>query len=150
VYIVADREVAHPEKVVTLGKLVQIEQHFLRRLQVAFAPALDRILLPLFGARVVEVLSAPRRHRHVGLLDAAEHFLVERPLQFLLPGGHGLGIGVLRLQVVDDLRVRLLAQPPVMVDHLFAVPRLPVLNPLADRRERGRLRQHDGGERHDD
>ena len=60
-------------------------------------------------------------HAEVGLLDAPEHLLVERLLQRLGRLHDRLGVGVLRLEIRDDFRVRLLAQPEVVVVQRVAV-----------------------------
>ena len=85
------------------------------------APAHDLVLLALFRARVIEVVADAHRDAEVGLLDAAEHLLVERLLQRLRRLHDRFGVGVLGLQVLDDLGVLLLSQPEVVVGQRVAV-----------------------------
>ena len=82
----AGDEGAEAEIFVAFGEQVAIEQDFFG--PRTFFAALDGVLLPFFGARVVEVFVALHGHAQVGLLDAAEHLGVERGLQ---------GFGVLQL-----------------------------------------------------
>src|ERR1700683_361199 len=73
VLIVADNKCAQPGIALTFREFVKIEQHFFMRRHGAFAAALDRILLPFLGARVVKIAAAARGYAEIGLLDAGEH-----------------------------------------------------------------------------
>ena len=121
VVVVADYKVAQPHELVRLREFVQIQQDFFRRFHAAFAAALNRILFALFGARVVEVAPAARRYGEVRLFDAAQHLFVQRVLEGRQIRGHGLGIGILRFQIFDNLGIGFFAQPVVVVDNRGAV-----------------------------
>ena len=126
VVVVADGEAAEADKFPVLAEHVEVEQNFFGRFHAAFAAALYGILLALFGSRVVEVLAAARGDGEVGLLDVPQHLLVDGVAEGLQIGGHGLGVGVLRFEVFDDLGIRLLAQPEVRIDHGCPVTHLAV------------------------
>ena len=113
--VVADDIRADAKIGMALCQRIQVEEQLLGRVHAALPPAHDRVLFPLLGARVVEVVAEPRRHAQVGLLDAPEHLRIERLLQRLGGLHHLLRIGVLGLEVLQDLRVGLVAQPEVVV-----------------------------------
>jgi hypothetical protein len=98
------------------------------------ATAEDRVLLALLGARVPVVPALPVRHRAVGLLDAAEHLVVQLALQRLRGREHHFGVGVLGVEVCGDVRVRLVAEPRVVVREALAVNLGDVRDALRDRR----------------
>ncbi len=89
--VVAHRGAAEGEVLRALGQLVFVEEDLLlasgfagRRELVAAAggsPAVDGVVLPLLGARVVPPRTPPGRHRHVGLLDAGLHLFEEGATQ---------------------------------------------------------------------
>ena len=83
----------------------------------------DRILLPLFGARVIPVPPLAVGHRQIGLLDAGEHLLVEELLQRAGSLKRGLSPGVLSREVRRDPRVGLVAEPVVVVLERLAMER---------------------------
>ena len=103
------------------GELVQVEHHLLRRLQAARLAAVDRVLLALLGARVVEEAAPPVGHRLVVFLDARQHLVVEAFLEALGRLHHRVGVDVLRRQVGGDLRVLAVPHPEVVVDADVAV-----------------------------
>ena len=157
VAVVAGDVGAETEKLVPLGKRVEIEEELLGSIHAALAAAHVGVLLPLFRARVIKVLADARRHTEVGLLDAAEHLRVERLLQHLGRLHHLFGVGVLALQVLDDLRVALLPEPEVVVLEGVAVDVGGVRLLRRDRRLRpngllgvsGRCYERHGQKRHD-
>src|ERR1035438_3748321 len=57
-----------------------------------------------------------------------QHLLVDGVAEGLQTAGHGLGVGVLRLQVLLDLWVRLFAQPEVGIDYGRPMPRFAVID----------------------
>ncbi len=121
VRVVRDRVGRHRGVVVPLVQLVEVERDLLGRGHRALAARVDRVLLALDGARVVEVAVLAVGHLRVGLLDATEHLFVELGLQV---GGrlhHGVGVGVLGFEVRGHVRVGLLAHPEVVVHQLLAV-----------------------------
>ena len=111
---------ADAEVLFTLREPVAIEQNLfgtaIRRL-----PAVDGVLLPLFGARVVEILAAADGHALVRLFDAGHHFAIKLVLQLRGGGHHGGDIEVLVGQILDHFGVMLFAQPMVRVHADIAV-----------------------------
>src|SRR5262249_34940175 len=91
--------------------------------------AVDRILLPRLGARVVEMLALRVGRGDVRLLDASDHLLVERFLQFRRRRHHRVGGGVLFVHVGAHRRVLFLPQPEVVVFQRLAVHHDGVRNP---------------------
>jgi hypothetical protein len=117
-------------------ELVQVEHHLLRRVQAPRLAAVDRILLALLGARVVEEAAPPVGHGLVVLLDARQHLGVEALLE-----GHGwlhhrVGVGVFGGQVRGDVGVLAVPHPEVVVDPHVAVDDVGLGHPLGDRGER--------------
>ena len=94
---------------------VQIEQQFFRRAFHVALPAVERILLSFFRPREIKIASQPIRNGKIRLQNASQHFLIELLLKRLRGLQNGVGISVLGLQVVDDFRILLMAQPGVMV-----------------------------------
>jgi len=81
VAVLADVVSANTEELLPLGHLVHVERDLLRRLQIALLAAIDRVLFPLLGACVIEIIALAVRHVLVGLLDTSEHLFVERLLE---------------------------------------------------------------------
>ena len=133
VVVVADGGAAHGEVVRALRQHVLVEQDLLllaglaRRGQLADpaggAPAMDAVVLPLLGARVVPPGSPPGRHRHVGLFDPGLHLLEEARAEGGQRGGRLVGVGVLGLQVGQDLGILALAEPEPGILPVVAVGR---------------------------
>ncbi len=121
VAIVADLEGPQPEVAVALGELVQIEEHFLGPRHASLPAAAVRVLFSFLGARVVVILADARRHGEVGLLDPPEHLFVQGLLQAFGRLHHLFGVGVLGLEIRNDFRIRLLAQPEVVILQRVAV-----------------------------
>src|SRR5207253_6189950 len=115
VAVVADRVRAEREERVPEGEDVQVERHLLGRVYMSGPPAEDGVLLALLGPRIVEVAAPPVGDGLVVLLDAAEHLPVERLLERRGGLEARVGVGVLGLEVGDDLGVVLLAEPEVVV-----------------------------------
>ena len=88
--------------------------------------ALDGILLPLFGARIVEIARAPHRNGEIRLLDARQHLGVEGVLERLDVLRHRRRVGVLGFEIARHFGIRFLAQPEIIVDDGLAVPLLAV------------------------
>ena len=128
IVVVADHEAAEADELAVLAESVEVEQNFLRGFHTALAPALDGVLLAFLGARVVEEFAAAGGHREIGLLDVPQHLLIDGVAEGFQVAGHGLGVGVFRLQVLHHLRTRLLAQPKVGVDHSGPMPRFAVFD----------------------
>ena len=99
---------------------------------------MDGVLLAFFGARVVPVAVVADWHFAIGLLDAAEHFLVNGLAERFESLGHCLRVRILRFEVLDDIRVALVLDPEVIVRARFAVQVELVRNDLGSwRRGRG-------------
>ena len=71
------------------------------------ATAVHAVLLALEAAAVVPPVAAAGRHRQVGLLGAGLDLVEDLLPQRREVGGQLLGVGVLRLEVVDHLGVDL-------------------------------------------
>ena len=98
------------------------------------ATAVHAVLLALEAAAVVPPVAAAGGHRQVGLLGAGLDLVEDLLPQRRQVVGDLLGVGVLGLQVVDDLGVGLVAQPLVGVDEDVAVMLAAVLDPFGDGR----------------
>ena len=72
-------------------------------------------MLPLFGADGVPPVAFAVGGGLVGLLDVAEHLVVELIAQGGEVGGDGLGIGIFSIEVGGDFRALLVAEPGVVV-----------------------------------
>jgi hypothetical protein len=132
--VVAD--VAHGDghELFALREGVHVEVDLFRRLDAALLSAIDRVLLALLGARVVEPAAVPVGDRKVGFLDAPEHLVVEHFLEPFRRLHERLGIGVLGVEKSADLRVVLFAHPEVVVLQRLVVQRLHVGHLLRNRR----------------
>ena len=82
---------------------------------------MDGVLQPLFGARVVPPGAVAIGNGDVGLLDVAEHLLVELVAQVGEGRHDGVGVGVFGIEVGGDVGVFLVAQPGVVVGEGDAV-----------------------------
>jgi hypothetical protein len=130
-----DLEAAEREELVPLGFDVAVEQDLLAldgdvRRQLGRGPvirrgeggaALDAVLAALDGPPVVPPVPAARGHREVGLERAALDLVEDRVLQPAQMCRASPGVGVLGLQVRDDSRVFLRAEPLVGVLHVVTV-----------------------------
>jgi hypothetical protein len=115
-----DGEHAQREVVVAGGGEVLVEQHLLT-VPAAGPAAVDRVVEPLDGARVVLPLPARDGCGCVGLLDPRADLLVDRVPQRLQRREHGGGVGVLGLEVGTHGRVVAVTQPVPRVDALVVV-----------------------------
>jgi hypothetical protein len=124
---------AEAEEVVALGECVEVEQHLLagerglvvgdvggcRRGPVVgvggLHPAARAVLLPLEAAAVVPVAARARRDAQIGLESARLDLLEDLRAQVGEVVGLCLGVGVLGLDVGDDLGVLLLPEPLVVI-----------------------------------
>jgi hypothetical protein len=148
--VVADRGGANREVVRVPGQAVLVQEDLLLAARLPgggqlVAPAsrpaaMDGVVLSLLGARVVPPGSPPGRHRHVGLLDARLHLLEEGVAQPAEPGCLLLGVGILGLEVGQDLGILAFAEPVPGVLPVVAVGRHDVVPPGRHGRPgRGRL-----------
>ena len=113
--VVADLERTQSQKRMAFHEPIQVQQQFLRRVFRVTSPAVERILLPLFRAREIEIASQPVGNGKIRLLDAHQHFLIELLLQRFRGLQNSVGIRVFGLQIVDDFRIFFVAQPGVMI-----------------------------------
>jgi hypothetical protein len=79
------------------------------------------VLFALFRAGVIRVAPEKVGDTEIGLLNAAEHFLVEGFLENFRGFQEGVGEGVFLLEVGEDAGVVLVAEPGVMVHATIAV-----------------------------
>ena len=122
--VVAHAVVADGNVGVGADHRVEIEQDFLGGSGGrGRAAAIDRILFVFLSARVVDETEIRHGRAGVVLLDAGDHFCVERRAEFLGRSEDRLSVGVLLLEIVHDGRVGFLAQPEVVVDALVLVDR---------------------------
>ncbi len=124
---------AHRREPVPLGQLVHIHHDLFRGLERALLADVDGVVLALFRLRVVVVAVVQDRHREIRLFDAAEDLLIQGLLEILRVRHDRLGVGVLRLQVGDHLRVVTLPEPEVVVGANMAVHFELMGNDLGDR-----------------
>ena len=103
ILVVGDHEAAEADEFPVLAEGVEVEQNFFGGFHAALAAALYGVLLAFFGARVVEILAAAGGDGEIGLLDMPQHLLIDGVAEGLQIAGHGLGVGVFRLQVLHDL-----------------------------------------------
>ena len=133
VVVVAHGGTPDGEVVRALRQHVLVEQDLLllagltRRGQLADAtgraPAVDAVVLPLLGARVVPPGSPPGRHRHIRLFDPGLHLLEEGDPEVGQRGRRLFGVGVLGLQVGEDLGILTLPEPEPGIFPVVAVGR---------------------------
>ena len=119
--VVVDGVSAEGEEGMAHGQGVEIEQDLLGRIRPGGLAAVDRILLALLRARVIEVIAATVGNGRVVFLDAAQDLPVERVLERFHRLHHGRRVRVLRFQVSGDTRIVLVAQPEVIVLAAVAV-----------------------------
>ena len=130
----AGPERAEAEELVAGRQLVAVEQHLLvvqrlavlghRREHLAGpdrAPAVHRVLLALDRPCVVPPAALAHRDGQVALLGARLDLLEDLLAQRGQVAGQRVGVGVLGLQVADRVRVLLVREPRVLVDHGVAV-----------------------------
>jgi len=103
------------------GERVLVEDDFFGRVEAALFAEANGVGLTLLGAVVVPVAVVAVGDGEVGLLDAAEHLVVELLLERHGVLHPGVGIGVLLIEVGDDLGVGFLAEPEVVVGPDVAV-----------------------------
>ena len=119
--VVVDGISAEGEEGMAHGQGVEIEQDLLGLIRPGGLAAVDRILLALLRARVIEVIAATVGNGRVVFLDAAQDLPVERVLERFHRLHHGRRVRVLRFQVSGDTRIVLVAQPEVIVLAAVAV-----------------------------
>src|SRR5262249_6186764 len=113
--VVGPFSIADRHELLSPRELVDVDQEFLGRLDAPFLAAVDRIGLPLLCPGIVEVPAESVRDGKIRLLNATEHLLVELLLKRHGPLHDRVRVGVLRLEVREDVRIRLLPQPEIGV-----------------------------------
>ena len=114
--VLAHLRITDIEVTLARGHGVHVQQDFLRRLHRVLATRLHRVILAGLEARVVPVAALAIGHAGVVLLDAADDLVVEDLLQRLGRGQHGIGIGVLCIEVGEHrLVLALVVTQPVIV-----------------------------------
>ena len=121
----------------SFGELVEIQKDLFGAVHAAFAPAPIGILFAFFSAGVIKVLADPRWYAEIGLLDSTEHLFIKVLLQALRWRHHLVGVGILGLEIFDDLGIGFLAEPEVIVVERASVDRRFVRYFLCDRRLHG-------------
>ncbi len=129
-----DLEGAEAAEIPPLRQGVLVQQHLLCRVQVVALATVDPVLLTFLRARVIEIVVDAHGHREVGLLDPAQHLVVELLLELFGVLHDGGRVRVLLFEVIDDLRVVALSKPVVRVEPLLPVPLRTVGDPGGDRR----------------
>ena len=101
-----------------LGALVAVDKHFpVLALGLRLAHG-NRVFVARLIARLIAIAVAHVRHRMFLLRNARHHLFVQGFAQRLLRFQHRIGVGVLRLQVVQHLAVcTLVVAQPVIVIH---------------------------------
>ena len=117
----ADLEPTHGKIVGVTGQLVDVQHYFLIRIQRALLAGVDRIFTALDIAVVIEVIAAPVWRRLLILLDARLDFIEQDFLHALHRCHHLFGVGVLRVQICNNIRVVPLFQPVIIIDANIAV-----------------------------
>src|SRR5258707_3501652 len=99
VVVIAGQGDCHAEKLMTFGKSVEVEEDLLRRLEAALFSAMDRVVLPLLGPRLIQKVSATHGSGGIGFFQVAEDFAVEMVAEVLQRFGDGVGVSVLGFEI---------------------------------------------------
>ena len=118
--VVGDVGVADGKKRMPLRQLISVQHHFFGRIGVrargsTALAAIDAVLQPLLGARVVPPVAVAVGNRDVGLLHVAQHLLVKL---FAQPGQrrhHRVSVGIFGLEVRGNIGILFIAQPGVVI-----------------------------------
>jgi hypothetical protein len=116
--VLADCPVADREEAVALRHRRLVEHHLLFRFQRAGLAGEHRIVLPRLEACIIPVTAVADRDGGIVLLDVADDLLEQLILQRLGRSEHRVGVGVLRRQVSEHVRIlpRVIAQPIIWID----------------------------------
>jgi len=118
--VVADFEDTEAEESVALGELIEIEEDLLVG-GVDCCAAIDGVLLAFDGTGVVFEAAKGVRDAEIGLLNAAEHFVIEAGLEGFGGFEIGVGVGVFGFEIGEDAGIFFVAEPGVMVDATVGV-----------------------------
>ena len=121
VLVRASLDVAELEIFVAFGQLVGVENDLLLGVHRAASTAVDLVVEAFDGAGVGPPTLVEDGGREVGLLNSTDDLPIELSLQAGRRRHHLVRVGVLGLQVGDDLGVLLVAEPVVRIDALVAV-----------------------------
>ncbi len=122
-----------------LGHFVLVEKDFFRRVRGRrLLAAADRILLPCLSSHVIKVVAFAIRNFDVGLFDPAQHLVIELFLERFGRLHHRIGVRILGFEIRAHFRVRLVAQPEIVVHQLSSVDLGDVRDFLRHRRRRQR------------
>ena len=119
--VIAPIHVAERHEFLPFGELVDVEKNLLRRIDGSLLAAENRVLFAFLRPAVEEIAALGIRRRVVGLLDPTKHLGVKRFLKLFVGRHHRVGVRVLGLEMIDDLRILLLAQPEIVIRQLVAV-----------------------------
>ena len=117
----AYRKRLHGHERLPLSQFVHIEQDFFVRLGADLLAAADRVLFTRLKPDVIKEVTFSIRDFHIGFLHAAEHLVIKLFLKSIRRLHHRVGVSILSLEISADLRVRLLAQPKVVIHQLVPV-----------------------------
>ena len=88
-----------------IGECIGIQYDFLGRIEFCQMPHEDRVFLARFEANAVPVAVLEVRHRRVVLLQSSDDLRIEGVLERLGLGEHRFRVGILSVEVCQDLRV---------------------------------------------
>ena len=121
VAVVAGSKGANAHELLSFCQFILVQDDLFLSAKAAFFAAENRVLLPFFGARVIEVSILPVRHVLVRLLDVAEHLLIELCLQLLSRLHQRLSVSVFGFEMLQHLRICFFTQPEIIVNERFAM-----------------------------
>jgi hypothetical protein len=121
VAVVADHPHVDLVKLVVRCQRVHVQDDLLPGAGSDRLAAINGVLLAFPGSRVIGPGTHSHRRGGIGLIDPAQEFPVELVLQRRRRLHDRVGVGILVLQVLDDLRVLLAAQPVIIIDEPVAM-----------------------------
>ena len=141
-------DIHRPQAIVGVAgrALIGVQQGLPRRVGGERLALIQREIFTGSVAFLIAIAVELIRHRTIVRVHAAQHLLIQRGAQLLVRRHHLLGVAVLRLQVVQHLRLcsAVVAQPVVIVGARLAVRRQRFRRALRQRRLR--LRQRGAGD----
>jgi hypothetical protein len=108
-------------KAVTARHLGDVQQNLLLGLKVSFFSAIEGIFLTLLIARIIVVAAKFVGHRHIGLLDPSNNFIIELSLEGLRVLQDGPEVLIFSLKIFQDPGVVPLVQPIIIIDTCLAM-----------------------------
>ena len=116
-----DLDAADSEVGLAIGHTVAVKHYLFAGLHGAFFTAIQRVVFAFHIAAIIPVTIVDIWHRNIILLLAADQFFVEIFLQLKSGLHYGCGVGILRIQVVDNLGVGAFVQPVIGIAAGMAV-----------------------------